>query len=69
MTTSPVTLVKDARTLTLAGGLAVAFDTAPGAAVAPEAIVFAALLASIFAPLLDHAAVLVIARIRRRRHG
>ena len=46
-----------------------AFDTAPGAAVAPEAIVFAALLASIFAPLLDHAAVLVIARIRRRRHG
>ena len=53
----------------LAGGLAVVFDTAPGAAVAPEAIVFAALLASIFAPLLDHAAVLVIARIRRRRHG
>ncbi len=53
----------------LAGGLVAAFNSANNAAVAPAAIVFAALLASVFAPLLDHAVVLVMARARRRRHG
>lgn len=53
----------------LAGGLVAVFDSAQGASVSPEAIVFAALVASIFAPLIDHVAVLVTARIRRARHG
>ena len=53
----------------LAGLLIVLFDTVAGPAVAPAAIVFASLLASIFAPLIDHAAVELIVRRRRVRHG
>jgi Na+-transporting NADH:ubiquinone oxidoreductase subunit B len=53
----------------LAGLLIVVFDTVAGAAVAPAAIVFASLLASLFAPLIDHAAVAVIIRRRRQAHG
>lgn len=48
----------------LAGGLIVLFDTAGGPEVSPAAIVFAALLASIFAPLIDY---LVVEWTTRRR--
>lgn len=41
----------------LAGFLISVFDTLPGAGVSPDAVIFAALLASIFAPLLDHFAI------------
>lgn len=51
----------------LAGLLIHVFDGVPGAAIAPEAVVFAALLASIFAPLLDHLAILWNAWRRRLR--
>lgn len=53
----------------LAGVLIVLFDTAAGPVVAPAAIVFASLLASIFAPLIDHMAVALIVRRRRVLHG
>lgn len=53
----------------LAGLLIVLFDTVAGPAVAPAAIVFASLLASIFAPLIDHMAVSLMVRRRRARHG
>jgi len=53
----------------LAGVLIMLFDTVAGAAVAPAAIVFASLLASIFAPLIDHMAVALMVRRRRARHG
>ncbi|AKH98993.1 Na+-transporting NADH:ubiquinone oxidoreductase, subunit NqrB [Hoeflea sp. IMCC20628] len=53
----------------LAGLLIVVFDTLAGPAVAPAAIVFASLLASLFAPLIDYAAVAVILRRRRQAHG
>jgi Na+-transporting NADH:ubiquinone oxidoreductase subunit B len=53
----------------LAGVLIVLFDTVSGPAVAQAAIVFASLLASIFAPLIDHMAVALIVRRRGRRHG
>jgi Na+-transporting NADH:ubiquinone oxidoreductase subunit B len=53
----------------LAGLLIVLFDTANGPAVAPAAVVFASLLASIFAPLIDHVAVALIVRRRRLHHG
>lgn len=53
----------------LAGLLIVLFDTVSGPAVAQAAVVFASLLASIFAPLIDHMAVAVIVRRRGRRHG
>ena len=50
----------------LCGGLIVLFSP-PGVPV-PEALVFAALLGSVFAPLIDHLVVLAHARRRRRRH-
>lgn len=53
----------------LAGGLIVLFDTAAGAEVAPVALVFASLLASVFAPLIDYLVVSVHCRRRRMRHG
>jgi len=53
----------------LAGLLIVLFDTAHGPAIAPAAVVFASLLASVFAPLIDHVAVALIVRRRRLRHG
>lgn len=53
----------------LAGLLIVVFDTMAGPAVAPAAIVFASLLASLFAPLIDYFAVAVIVRRRRTAHG
>ncbi len=53
----------------LAGVLILLFDTVAGPAVAPEAIVFASLLASIFAPLIDHMVVAMVIRRRGRRNG
>lgn len=49
----------------LAGALVVLFS--PDGAIAIEAVVFAALVASIFAPLIDHLVVLAHARRRRGR--
>lgn len=49
----------------LAGGLVVVFS--PIEAITTEALVFAALLASIFAPLIDHLAVLLHSYRRRSR--
>ena len=52
----------------LAGALVVVFS--PDGRLVPEAIAAAALFASVFAPLIDHAAVLLHARRRRTpRHG
>jgi Na+-transporting NADH:ubiquinone oxidoreductase subunit B len=53
----------------LAGLLIVLFDTEAGPAIAPAAVVFASLLASVFAPLIDHLAVALIVRRRGLRHG
>lgn len=53
----------------LAGLLIMLFDTLAGSAIGPAAIVFASLLASLFAPLIDHLAVVLIVRRRGRRHG
>ncbi len=56
----------------LAGGLVWVFSLgAPGTpgAPGPDALVFAALLGSLFAPLLDHIAITIAARRRRPRHG
>lgn len=53
----------------LAGLLIVLFDTLADSAIAPAAIVFASLLASLFAPLIDHLAVALIVRRRGSRHG
>ncbi|KJS10103.1 MAG: hypothetical protein VR78_14750 [Hoeflea sp. BRH_c9] len=53
----------------LAGLLIVVFDTMAGPDVATAAIVFASLLASLFAPLIDHFAVALIVRRRRIAHG
>ena len=50
----------------LAGSLIVLFSG--GAVPTAQAMVFAALLASVFAPLIDHLAVLAHARYRRLRH-
>lgn len=52
-----------------AGLLIVLFDTLDGSAIAPAAIVFASLLASIFAPLIDHVVMELAVRRRRARHG
>ncbi len=49
----------------LAGGLVVLFS--PDAALTSEAVVFAALMASVFAPLIDHLVVLTHSRLRRVR--
>ena len=52
----------------LAGGLVVLFS--PDAALTSEAVVFAALMASVFAPLIDHLWVLTHSRLRRvRQYG
>ncbi len=53
----------------LAGGLIVLFDTISGPGVSPTAIVFAALLASIFAPLIDYLVVEWNVRHRRVKNG
>lgn len=55
----------------LAGALAWVFGEYSGNAVGAEAapIILAALLASLFAPLLDHAAIAVASLRRARRHG
>ena len=53
----------------LAGLLIMLFDTLAGSAIGPAAIVFASLLASLFAPLIDHLTVAVIVRRRGRVHG
>lgn len=53
----------------MAGGLMVLFNTNAGPEIAPAAVVFASLLASLFAPLIDHMAVAIIIRRRRIRHG
>jgi Na+-transporting NADH:ubiquinone oxidoreductase subunit B len=53
----------------LAGALIVLFDPAPGPLVEPAAVVFAALLASVFAPLIDFVAVELNVRRRRAKHG
>ena len=49
----------------LSGGLVVLFS--PAAALTSEAVVFAALMASVFAPLIDHLVVLTHFRLRRAR--
>lgn len=51
----------------LAGGLVIVFSP-PGAPTA-EAMVFAALMASVFAPLIDHVVILIHARREMRRHA
>lgn len=53
----------------LAGALAGHLGHRFGNLGAPQAIVFAVLLASIFAPLIDHAVIAAWARRRRLRHG
>lgn len=53
----------------LAGLLIVLFDTETDPDIALAAVVFASLLASVFAPLIDHLAVALIVRRRGRRHG
>ena len=52
----------------LIGALTVALGAA-GGAVETSAVVFAVLLGSIFAPVIDHTVVWLHARRRRRRHG
>lgn len=53
----------------LAGGLVWVFSGTGGTGPTPDALVFAALMASILAPLLDHIAVHAYVTARRRRHG
>lgn len=53
----------------LAGLLIVLFDTTEGPAIAPAAIVFACLLANLFAPLIDYLDVKLAVRQREARHG
>lgn len=53
----------------LAGVLIVLFDTIEGPAIAPAAIVFACLLANLFAPLIDYLDVKLAVRQREARHG
>jgi Na+-transporting NADH:ubiquinone oxidoreductase subunit B len=53
----------------LAGGLIVLFSAADQASIAPGSIVFAALLTSVFAPLIDHVVILVNFRLRMGRHA
>lgn len=53
----------------LVGGLVAKFDAAAGAEVAPVAVVFATLLGSIFAPLIDHLVAMAHSSARRRRLG
>ncbi len=53
----------------LAGVLVFLFNAGETATVLPGAIVSAAVLASVFAPMVDHLAVLANAAMRGRRHG
>lgn len=53
----------------LTGALAIVFGAGTGPAIAANAVVFAVLLASIFAPLLDYLVVEVNVRQRRKRTG
>lgn len=53
----------------LAGGLAWVFGGFPSAVPGPEAFIFAALVASIFAPLIDHLVVEFSILRRQRHHG
>lgn len=53
----------------LAGLLIVLFDTAAGPDIGQAAVVFAALLASVFAPIIDYFAVALVLRRRRGGHG
>lgn len=53
----------------LAGGLVALFMGSGNTAPDPGHIVFAALIASIFAPLLDEIAIRTLATLRERRHG
>jgi len=52
-----------------AGGLTGLFGWDGAGIDAPQAVVFAALVASIFAPLIDHAAIAAAELARSRRHG
>jgi Na+-transporting NADH:ubiquinone oxidoreductase subunit B len=51
----------------LSGALAVLF--AAGGSLTPESVVFAAMMASVFAPLVDHLVVLAHSRWRRTANG
>lgn len=53
----------------LAGGLVALFGWGDSGIDAPHAVVFAALLASLFAPLIDAAVITMKTQTRRRRHG
>lgn len=53
----------------LAGGLAGLFGWAGTGIAGPQTVVFATLVASLFAPLIDHAAIAAQNRLRRRRLG
>jgi Na+-transporting NADH:ubiquinone oxidoreductase subunit B len=53
----------------LAGGLVWVFGGFGATPPAPDALVFAALMASLMAPLVDHVVVSIGAARRRRRHG
>lgn len=53
----------------LTGGLAALFGWAGDGFGAPQTIVFATLLGSLFAPLIDHAVIAIGTRQRRRPHG
>lgn len=53
----------------LAGLLIVLFDTVAGPDIGQAAVVFAALLASVFAPIIDYFAVALVLRRRRAGHG
>jgi len=52
-----------------AGVLAALFGWADSSIGAPQSIVFAALLASVFAPLIDATIIALVSRTWRRRHG
>ncbi len=54
---------------TAAGALTGLFAWGGAGAGAPQAVVFAALVASIFAPLIDHGVIAAKDLARRRRHG
>lgn len=56
-------------TSVLSGFLIFLFNTGETTTVLPMAIVSAAVLTSVFAPLVDHLAVLINAALRRRRRG
>lgn len=53
----------------LAGGLAGLFGAAAYGFGAPQSVVFAALLASVFAPLIDHGVIETRLRLEPHRHG